>query len=72
MNQYKKFWYDSMVKLVLEVFGASGAVWGTSEVLTLRDSDTQDIWRGIASTVGFLFLIRFGIQQYRSYPLESS
>tara|TARA_Y100001970_G_scaffold522_1_gene616 strand:- start:2392 stop:2643 length:252 start_codon:yes stop_codon:yes gene_type:complete len=67
MTHFKQFYYNSFVKLILEVFGASGAVWGTSEVLTLRNSDTQNVWRCISSIVGFAFLVRFGITQRRTY-----
>ena len=67
MRNFKQFYYDSFVKLILEVFGASGAVWGTSEVLTLRNTDTQDVWRCISSVVGLAFLVRFGISRRRTY-----
>ena len=68
-NKYWNFWYECFVKLVLEVFGASGAVWGTSEVLTFRNSDTQDEWRGIASAIGLIFLFRFWIEQSRKFKI---
>lgn len=46
------FLYVTFVKLILEVFGA---IWGTSEVLTLRNPDTQEIWRYISSIIGIIF-----------------
>jgi hypothetical protein len=47
-------------KFVLEVLGASGAIWGFSEVLLLRDSSkNNEIWRIIALVVGGIFLYRF-------------
>jgi len=46
------FLYVTFVKLILEVFGA---IWGTSEVLTLRNPDTQEIWRYISSIIRFFY-----------------
>jgi membrane associated rhomboid family serine protease len=59
MTSRINFLYVAFVKLILEVFGASGAIWGTSEVLTLRNPDTQEIWRYISSIIGIIFFIRF-------------
>ena len=63
MNLLKKkkllFVYEALVKLVLEVFGAGGAIWGFSEVLTLRTSKNIHIWRHIASIIAILFFIRW-------------
>ncbi len=53
-------WYDAFVsKLVLEVFGAAGAVWGFSEIVFLRTPDTIYIWRPIAIAIGVIFAIRW-------------
>jgi len=49
-------------KLVLEVFGGGGAIWGFSEVLTLRNPNTQEEWRKIAATVGAIFFLRWCLQ----------
>jgi len=49
-------------KLVLEVFGGGGAIWGFSEVLTLRRPETQEFWRFNASVAGFVFFIRYSMQ----------
>jgi len=49
-------------KLVLEVFGGGGAIWGFSEAATLRVPETQEFWRFNALTVGFIFFIRFALQ----------
>ena len=51
--------YTGFVKLVLEVFGASGAVWGFSEVLTLRNPDTVEFWRVISIGIAAIFMIRY-------------
>jgi hypothetical protein len=53
-------WYEAfIVKLILEVFGAVGAVWGFSEIVTLRTSETNDVWRPISIVVGVIFLMRW-------------
>lgn len=67
MTSYINFFWVAFVKLILEVFGASGAIWGTSEVLTLRNPDTQEIWRYISSIIGITFFIRFLFIQKKLY-----
>jgi hypothetical protein len=57
-----QFWQIFSVKLVLEVFGGAGAIWGFSEVATLRNPATQEMWRFNALTVGFILLIRYFLQ----------
>jgi len=59
---WTRFYQIFAAKLVLEVFGAAGAIWGFSEVLTLRRASTQEEWRFRALTVGALFFIRYGLQ----------
>jgi len=51
-------------KLVLEVFGGGGAIWGFSEVLTLRNPVTQELWRFIAAVVGGIFFARYLLQMH--------
>ena len=52
-------------KFVLEVLGAAGAIWGSSEILYLRDDATKPkssntvMWRHIALAIGAIFFIRF-------------
>lgn len=46
------------IKLVLEVFGGVGAIWGFSEVLTLRHPGNENLWRIIALPFGVVFFIR--------------
>jgi len=57
-------------KLVLEVFGGGGAVWGSTEALTLRVPETQEFWRFWASVAGFIFFMRF-LLQIRDYVNEN-
>jgi len=33
-----------LAKIVLEVFGGGGAIWGFSEVITFRNPSTQEVW----------------------------
>ena len=56
-------------KIVLEVFGAAGAIWGFSEVLTLRRLETLEFWRSNALVIGFIFFIRF-VSQMVDFTLE--
>jgi len=49
-------------RLVLEVFGAGGAIWGFSEVCTFRRPETQEFWRYNAQIVAFIFFVRFNLQ----------
>lgn len=56
--------YTGFVKLILEVFGASGAVWGFAEVLTLRNADTVEFWRWVCLIVALLFFIRYLVVMY--------
>jgi len=56
-------------KLVLEVFGGGGAIWGFSEVCTLRRPETQETWRLYALTTGFIFFIRY-LFQMKDYFIE--
>jgi len=53
-------------KIVLEVFGGGGAIWGFSEVLTLRRPETQEFWRFNASVAAFVFFLRYSMQVFDS------
>ena len=46
-------------KLILEVMGAAGAVWGFSEIVGLRTPATLWFWRPCAETVGVVFFVRY-------------
>merc|ERR1719162_2516686 len=46
-------------KLVLEVFGAGGAIWGFSEVTGLRVPENKHVWQPTAAAVGFIFFLRW-------------
>lgn len=54
--------FSLFLKFVLEVLGASGAIWGSSQVLQLRKDPTDTLdsyWIEIAIAVGGLALLRF-------------
>jgi len=59
--QYMGLLQEFAAKLVLEVFGAGGAIWGFSEVCGLRTKNMESIrfWRSAAITVAVLFGIRW-------------
>lgn len=59
---YLELFNTFVPKLILEVFGAGGAMWGFSEVLTLRTAETVWFWRPVATVVGFIFFIRWCFQ----------
>jgi hypothetical protein len=48
-----------LLRIVLEVIGGAGAIWGGAEVLTLRTAETAELWRWISVAVGILCLLRF-------------
>lgn len=61
---FKSFvgWFEVIiVRFLLVVLGAIGAVWGMSEILTLRTPDTNYIWRPISLATGGLFLLRWAV-----------
>ncbi|KAL3794371.1 hypothetical protein HJC23_012908 [Cyclotella cryptica] len=58
------------VKLVLEVCGGAGAVWGFSEAIGLRHDGTLWFWRPCALAVGTLFWARW-LCQIRDYVSEN-
>ncbi len=51
-------------RLILEVFGAGGAIWGFSEAIGFRTPKTVWFWRPAALIVGIIFFIRWVIQIY--------
>eukprot|EP00957_Ditylum_brightwellii_P202534 15330575-Ditylum_brightwellii.AAC.3 len=51
-----------VLKLVLEVFGGVGAIWGVAEALTLCHEGNQNLWRAIALPFGVIFFICLVLQ----------
>mmetsp|Transcript_5937 Transcript_5937/g.11219 ORF Transcript_5937/g.11219 Transcript_5937/m.11219 type:complete len:138 (-) Transcript_5937:1247-1660(-) len=71
MNQ-RRMWHclhTFSARLVLEVFGGGGAIWGFSEVLGLRKDSTLWFWRPCALGVTILFFVRW-IMQIQEYLEE--
>ena len=56
---YTSFIQVFIAKLLLEVCGAAGAIWGCSEILLLRSVDNNDTWRIVSLTIFGMFLVRF-------------
>ena len=59
------------VKFVLEVLGAAGAIWGSSEAIGLRTNGSRWVFHWLACVVGVVFLARWLIQLQRAYRLLS-
>ena len=59
------------VKFVLEVLGAAGAIWGSSEAIGLRTETNRPVFHLLACVVGVVFLARWLIQLRRAYRLLS-
>ncbi|MAR51378.1 MAG: hypothetical protein CML42_09660 [Rhodobacteraceae bacterium] len=49
------FILDSGKKFIWDVMGGTGAVWGTSEVVCLRNCNNRRLWRGISGGIGIIF-----------------
>ena len=47
------------VKLILEVMGAAGAIWGCSQIVLLRTDETIHFWRIVSIMTLFGFLLRW-------------
>merc|ERR1712176_704219 len=61
---YKAWWMffaimALVLRLVLEVIGGAGAIWGGSEVFGLRNADNKELWRWLSIGVGILCFLRF-------------
>mmetsp|Transcript_9810 Transcript_9810/g.16077 ORF Transcript_9810/g.16077 Transcript_9810/m.16077 type:complete len:353 (-) Transcript_9810:461-1519(-) len=48
-----------LLRIVLEVIGGAGAIWGGAEVTGLRTADNRELWRWISVAVGVLCYLRF-------------
>ena len=53
-----------ITKFILEVCGATGAVWGVLEVVNVRHSENQDACRYVALSTGCLFFVRYLYHHY--------
>ena len=52
------FVIESGQKFISNVLGGAGAVWGSSEIVCLRNNCNRNrmLWRGISGSVGVFFL----------------
>ena len=53
MNKY--FVLDTGQKFVSNVLGTKGAIWGSSEVVCLRNGDNRRLWMGVAGRMGIIW-----------------
>lgn len=53
-------WFEILIaKLILEVFGAAGAIWGFSQIIMLRTEDTINFWRAASIATMIIFTLRW-------------
>ena len=50
----RDFVVETGQKFISNVLGGAGAVWGSSEVMCLRNNKNRALWRGIAGTTGIV------------------
>ena len=48
-----------LLRVVLEVIGGAGAIWGGAEVVKLRTADNAELWRWLSVGTGILCFLRF-------------
>ncbi len=51
----KDFVIETSQKFISNVLGSAGAVWGSSEIICLRNQNNRRLWRGISGSVGIFF-----------------
>ena len=61
-RQWQRLLQTFSAKLILEVMGGAGAVWGFSEVVGLRNESNWWFWRPVAKLIGLIFLARWSLQ----------
>ncbi len=52
LEMNKDFVVDTGQKFISNVLGGAGAIWGSSEVVCLRNNTNKRLWRGIAGGAG--------------------
>ena len=52
----RDFVVETGQKFVSNVLGGAGAVWGSSEIVCLRNQNNRRLWRGISGSTGIIFL----------------
>ena len=64
----KDFVVETGQKFISNVLGGAGAIWGSSEIVYLRNQNNRLLWRGIAGSAGFIFFgfyLQERIHQYK-------
>lgn len=51
----KDFVVETGQKFISNVLGGAGAIWGSSEIVYLRNQNNKLLWRGIAGSAGVIF-----------------
>lgn len=51
----KDFVIETGQKFVSNVLGSAGAIWGSSEILCLRNQNNRTLWRGVSGSTGLVF-----------------
>jgi len=70
----KDFVLDTGQKFVSNVLGTTGAIWGSSEVVCLRNETNRRLWRGIAGGMGIIVFglyLRERINKYKKIKNKS-
>ena len=63
----KEFIMETGQKFITNVLGGAGAVWGSSEVVCLRNNSNKKLWRGISVTVGIYFFSLYLNERLHKY-----
>lgn len=63
----KEFVMESGQKFISNVLGGAGAVWGSSEIICLRNNNNRRLWRGISGSVGIIFFSLYLQERHGKY-----
>ena len=63
----KEFIMETGQKFITNVLGGAGAVWGSSEVVCLRNNNNKKLWRGISTTFGIYFFSLYLNERIHKY-----
>ena len=63
----KDFVIETAQKFVYKVLGGAGAVWGSAEIVYLRNQHNRKLWRGISGSVGVIFFGFYLQERIKTY-----
>lgn len=63
----KDFVVETGQKFISNVLGGAGAIWGSSEIVCLRNSTNRRLWRGISGSIGIVFFGIYLQERYEKY-----